>query len=231
MAGEIVVCPKCSDGQGYIIKYGFFKRGTGHIPKIQRYLCKVCRFAFSAQTGSLTYRERKPILTQAVMRCVMEGVSQRGCARFLGCRPITVARKVIRLGLRAKLHLESRGPSEIAGGVESAVIFDEMRTFEQTKCKPIFIALAVSESSREVIAVGAAEAPADGTIAELARKRYGPRPDNRSASMSKVLAEVHRLCPSVRIVKSDKCSWYPGLVRNTFPKSVAHKCIKGGKPR
>ncbi|MBM4253319.1 MAG: IS1 family transposase [Deltaproteobacteria bacterium] len=220
-------CPICPKDYGAVIKYGFFKRVTGHMPRIQRYFCKLCRSAFSAQTGGLTYRERKPHLTQLVMRSLMESVSQRGCSRMLGCRPVTVARKVIRLGARAEFHLKARNSQDLVDGSETIAVFDEMETFEHSKCKPVSIALAVSASTRQVLAVSAAQMPANGLLKDVALKRYGPRKDHRRESLEAVLKEVARLCPSLTVLKSDQCPRYRRIVKKIFPKPVVHQAFKG----
>ncbi len=217
------VCPLCSASNGTVIKYGFFKRGTGHVPRIQRYFCKRCKQAFSAQTGALTYRERKPHLTQAVLRVAMESVSQRGCARFLGCRPVTVARKIVRLGVRADFHLRARTAKDVANGSEQLVIFDDMETFEHSKCKPISITLAVAASTRQIVAVKASEMPAKGLVSKIAKKRYGPRKDNRSKALKKVLEEVKRLCPNLARLKSDMWAKYRPVVQAVFGETVLHE--------
>jgi len=218
------LCPK---GHNQVIKFGYFFRETGHLGRVQRYFCKDCASSFSDQTGALTYRERKPHLTQKVLRLAMESVSQRGCARLLGCRPITVARKIIRIGNRAELHLKDRQAKNIAAGQETTVIFDDMETFEHTKCKPISVSLAVAASSRQVIAISAAEMPAKSTLAKRAVKRYGPRADNRPESLRRVLNEVKRLCPNLTLLKSDCWPKYPVIVKEVFGKHMPHEQHKG----
>ena len=75
------MCPYCQAPAGRIVKYDFFSRLTGHQARIQRFHCRDCRRKFSSQTASLTYRERKPHLTQSVMRLLMEGMSSQRHAR------------------------------------------------------------------------------------------------------------------------------------------------------
>jgi hypothetical protein len=123
--------------------------------------------------------------------------------------------------------LHSREPHEIANGKEKTIIFDEMETFEHTKCKPISIAIAVAASTREVISIDAAAMPASGNLAKLSRKRYGIRPDHRRIMMRTVLSDAARLCPNVRILKSDKCTRYPNIVRSIFSNTVIHEAHKG----
>ena len=212
MVSTPLICPICPNGFTKVIKYGFFTRRCRQKSRIQRYQCKSCHSTFSRQTGTLTYRERRPHLTHKVLKIVMEGVSQRGCARALRCDPRTVARKIRRLGRRAKELLLERSPSDVSQGQETEVIFDEMETFEHTKCKPVSIAIAVSSSTRQVIAVKAAQMPPKKKLSAVAQRRYGPRTDQRRETMTEVLREASRLCPNLISLKSDKCPRYPAKI-------------------
>lgn len=222
------MCPHCQASEQSIVKDGFFARHTGHKKRIQRYRCRACKRKFSSQTEDLTYRERKPHLTQSVMRLLMEGLSQRACARSLNCQPSTVASKLSRLGRRAQLHLERR---EIGDGStnpsEKTIVFDEMETFEHSKCKPLAIAIAVEQTSRRVIAAKVAVMPAKGKLASISRKKYGKRPDQRSGALKKVLTEVKRLYPNLARIKSDECPRYPSYVVGIWGKDVIHETFKG----
>ncbi len=222
------MCPYCQAPAERIVKYGFFSRLTGQHPRIQRFLCRDCRRKFSTQTGSLTYRERKPHLTQPVMRLLMEGLSQRACARTLGCKRQTVASKMMRLGSRAKSHFVARQVGDGATDItEKTIVFDEMETFDHSKCKPVSIAIAVEEKSRRVIGVEVAAMPAKGMLAAISRKRYGKRIDKRPEALKKLLNEVKRLCPHLAIIKSDECPRYPHYVKKILGKDVLHQTFKG----
>ncbi|MCX6107926.1 MAG: hypothetical protein NTY08_19020 [Proteobacteria bacterium] len=224
------MCPHCKDPKSHFVKDGFFPRAVGQIKRVQRYRCRACKRKFSSQTSALTYRERKPHLTQKIMRLLMEGISQRGCARSLRCTQTTVANKLVRLGARAQMHLSARSPDGIAKSAPiETVIFDEMETFEHSKCKPVAIAIAVNAANRCVIAAEVAVMPAKGKLAPIARKRYGKRQDDRPETMRRVLSEVHRLCPAVTLLKSDKCTRYPGYVKKIFGKQLKHETHKGRK--
>lgn len=222
------MCPFCQGPAKSIVKYGFFPRNTGQCRRIQRFRCKQCDRRFSSQTGTLTYRERKPHLTQTVMRLLMEGISQRACARTLGCQRRTVASKLIRLGAHAREQFAARdvgdGSTDVA---EMTVIFDEMETFEHSKCKPVSIALAVEGASRRVIAVEVAPMPAKGKIAAISRKKYGRRRDERPAALRQVLSEVKRLYPHLAVVKSDECPRYPTYVTGILGHDILHQTFKG----
>ena len=162
------------------------------------------------------------------MRLLMEGLSQRACARTLGCKRQTVASKMMRLGSRAKMHLAARqlgdGTTDIT---EKTVVFDEMETFDHSKCKPVSIAIAVEEKSRRVIAVEVAVMPAKGMLAAISRKRYGKRMDKRPEALKKLLSEVKRLYPQLAILKSDECPRYPRPVKKILGKDVMHQTFKG----
>ena len=222
------MCPYCQAPDDRVVKYGFFSRLSGHRARIQRFLCKDCRRKFSTQTGSLTYRERKPHLTQPVMRLLMEGLSQRACARTLGCKRQTVASKMMRLGSRAKMHLAARQVGDGTTDIdEKTVVFDEMETFDHSKCKPVSIAIAVEEQSRRVIGVEVAVMPAKGKLAAISRKRYGRRSDKRADALKKILGEVKRLYPHLTIIKSDECPRYPLSVKRILGTDVMHQTFKG----
>jgi hypothetical protein len=110
--------------------------------------------------------------------------------------------------------------------VEVAV-FDEMETFEHSKCKPLSLAVAVEEGSRRLLAIAVAQMPAKGHLAAIARKKYGPRADHRRQGLAHVLGQVSRVAiPEGLVVKSDQCPRYPRAVRESLP-GVRHVTFKG----
>ena len=123
-------CLNCQSN--LVITYGAFFTSEKKV-RIQRYRCNICKKAFSDQTGQLTFGEHKPHITQQLMSLLMSGVSQRRSAKLLAVRPITVARKLCRLGTRA-IQLNQ---AEVSSPEIKVAIFDEMETFEHTKCKPV----------------------------------------------------------------------------------------------
>jgi hypothetical protein len=76
------------------------------------------------------------------------GVSQRRAARLLGTTQKTIARKLVRLAAFAQLH-HDRDMRQRLASVE-VTVFDEMETFEHSKCKPLSLAVAVEEGSRRL---------------------------------------------------------------------------------
>ncbi len=187
------------------------------------FLCRACRRHFSAQTVDISYRHRRPELNRLVYSLLASSVSQRRTARLLGTTQVTVARKLLRIGaFAAAFHNEAlrrRGPVKVA-------VFDEMETFEHSKCKPVAIAVAVEEGSRWLIQVKAAKMPAKGPLAGVARRRYGYRPDHRRRALTDVLTAISIFRSQDLIVKSDRCPRYPRLVKALLPGAI-HQTFKG----
>ena len=212
------MCPYCQSEN--IAKCGFFKTRSH---SVQRFRCRVCVRRFSAQTGTMTYREKKPHVNQLLFRMLCQGVSQRSCAALIGIHPITVARKICRMGLRARQRLEQESPKLPDAAI---VVFDEMETFEHTKCKPLSIAIAVEEGTRRILAVEVAKMPAKGPLAAISRRRYGKRKDHRPKALARMFARIKDVAPNLQEIKSDESPRYPGPVKGYLP-GVRHTVYKG----
>lgn len=218
------MCPHCQDEAAVVIKKGFFARAVGRAERVQRYLCKDCGRGFSAQTGTLTYRERKPHVDQPLARLLASGLAQRRAAAILGIHPVTVARKLCRLGALAR---QRRLADNVAHPTSRTVVFDEMETFEHSKCKPLSMALAVEEDTRRILAVEVARMPAKGKLAAVSRKRYGKRRDDRPKALAEMGRQIRLATPvPPATLKSDACPRYPGWVKRAFPTSQ-HVTYKG----
>lgn len=222
------MCPFCLDAGGRWQKKGSFAKVATRAERVQRYRCLDCRRSFSAQTGRLTYREKKPHVDQPLFRLLNSGVSQRRSAEIFAVSRKTVARKLVRLGRAARDELPKllaqRAP---ANG--KPVQIDEMETIEHTKMKPLSLAVAVEEGSRLILAAEVSRMPAKGRLAAKSRRKYGPRADERAAGMRRVLAAVKRARPAAAVLKSDECPRYPRLFAEAFPEA-RHKAYKGRRP-
>lgn len=216
-------CPYCTKKRSYVVKFGFFSRSVVGREKVQRYLCKTCRRHFSDQVFEVSYRQKKPHLDQTLFRMLNSSVSQRRSAFILGLTKKTVAKKVMRLGAiaKAQLHQETTLGKKVA-----TVVFDEMETFNHTKCKPLSIPLAVEEGSRRILAVGLAQMPAKGPLAAISLKKYGFRADHRARALKTLMREVGEATLSSPVLKSDKCPRYPRAVRGQFT-DAKHIVFKG----
>jgi transposase-like protein len=209
------MCPHCHN-DSKVIKKGYFT--TLSRKKVQRFLCHGCGKTFSTQTTDTTYRERKPQVNDTLFNFLCSGISQRRCCRLLGIHQVTVARKIKRLGKHARKRML---PQDV-----ETVVFDEMETFEHTKCKPLSIVVAVDEKTRRVISVKVASMPAKGHLAAISRRKYGPRKDDRRKALTAVLSRIKSNYPNLEALKSDECPRYPLLTKRFFPK-IPHQTYKG----
>ena len=129
----------------------------------------------------------------------------------------------MRLGERAaKLSRETAPSASI-----KTVTFDEMESFEHTKCKPVSIPIAVEEGTRRIVAVDVVSMPAKGKLAAISRAKYGPRKDDRPEALEGLLKRINTAAPDLQILKSDQCPRYPPMVATIFAESVKYQTYKG----
>jgi hypothetical protein len=169
-------------------------------------------------------RQKRPDLHHPVFEALVSGVSQRRIALICRTTQTTVARKLVHMAAFAEAAQISR-LSRMRGSVTGAV-FDEMETFEHTKCKPVAIAVAVEEKTRIILRTKAASMPAKGHLAKVSRRRYGYRRDDRKASLGEALTTIAHVAAADLRVKSDECPRYPRLVKFHLP-GAEHKTFKG----
>jgi hypothetical protein len=147
----------------------------------------------------------------------------RQIAREFSINRKTVRRRFLWLAEQARLNQSVRLKS--LQNIDFIQI-DEMETHEHTKCKPLSIAVAVAPGSRLILGAIASMMPANGPLAEISRKKYGPRPDHRRRAFQDLLRTIKpNLCEEVWIF-SDKKSTYPRWIREILPGSV-HFRAKG----
>ena len=206
-----------------VIKKGFFRRA--HEPrKVQRFFCKGCGKHFSKASFDPRYRQRKRHLNPTIMAYSCSLVSQRRLARLLQINRKSLVRRQSFLAKFAGLE-NAKDLVRLEGQVEH-LQFDEMETFEHTKCKPLSLALAVSSPGRQILGFRVASMPAKGHLAAISRKKYGYRPDFRNRELAFLLQEVAPCLKKHAPVTSDQCPRYPYLVRKFLPLSK-HTKVKG----
>lgn len=99
------------------------------------------------------------------------------------------------------------------------VEFDDLETFEHTKCKPLSVTLMVEYRTRRILGFEVAQMPAKGRLAHIARKKYGPRADHRSQARKKLFQEMQSLVHPLATLRSDSNPYYLGDVKRFFPKA------------
>jgi len=105
----------------------------------------------------------------------------RGIHRTLPTTRRTVTRKLLFLARYFGRANEDLLNSAATTNLDT-LIFDEMETFEHTKCKPLSIPLAVT-ANRLILGFGVCSMPAKGLLAAMSRRKYGPRDDHRESTL------------------------------------------------
>lgn len=128
----------------------------------------------------------------------------------------TVDRKVKFLAAQARiknlLHSQKFKPT-------NNVQFDELETFEHTKCKPLSVALMVEKETRRILGFEVSHMPAKGRLSKIALKKYGKREDFRRAGLVSLFKKTQNQITNTATITSDSCPRYPSLVRQYFPKA------------
>lgn len=205
-----------------VVHSGFFTRKSDGV-KIQRFRCRSCGRSFSEATSSHCFGQKKRQVNTSVWRLMVGGFSQRRAAFELGINRKTLVRKFVFLGLHA-LHLLTT--TNLHRNSVSTMEFDDLETFEHTKCKPLSVTLAVESNTRRILGFRVASMPAKGILAAIAMKRYGPRVDGRKCARQSLFAEIKPMLTKDALIKSDQNPHYGPDVEMHFPNS-AHQTFKG----
>jgi len=219
--------PCCRVKNGY--RNGSYKRSSDG-QTIRRYRCKTCNKSFSSATRSPLKWQKKRHINHTLMVIVSHRCSLSGAAQILKVNPKTVAKKVSFLGEVCRKRLEKDRAQY--SGIEQ-VQFDELQTIEHTKCKPLSVAVAVAKKERKILGFQVSKMPATGHLANISRKKYGKRPDERSKGMHQLFDELSRLLRPTTTFSSDECLFYNGVLRRYFPQAnyTQHKgkksCVAG----
>lgn len=196
-----------------IIRFGFFYR-TSDRRFIQRYRCLDCKKCFSSATFHPCFGQRKRQINKALAVVFSSGMSLRRSAKAFGINIKTSARKLVFLGQQS---LESLSASNLAHKKAESVEFDDMETFEHTKCKPLSITLAVESKTRRILGYEVSTMPSKGPLASLSRKRYGHRKDERRQGRIKLFKTIKHLLAKNAILKSDSNPHYRKDVEKYLP--------------
>jgi transposase-like protein len=194
---------------------------------IDRWLCRDCRRSFSSARKSDCFGQKKRRINPQVEKLYYSGVSLNRIALLLGLDRKTVVRKFLFLAAQAKKErLQSLKALAQQKEKIGALHFDELESFERSKCLPLSIPLAVVPGCRKILAFRVGRMPAKGPLAALSRMKYGPRPDERASLADSLFAEIGPLLdPKVQIT-TDQNPKYPGWIKKRLPQA-RHKKVKG----
>lgn len=217
MRVHCVRCEKDSVENGArpkIVSHGSYYRSSDG-QRISRYRCTKCLKSFSSATFAACYWQKKRHKNNIIEKILASTGSMRRTAKILSLHRITIVRKANFLGIKAKSKLcafNKRKPR--AREIE----FDDLETFEHTKCKPISVTLVVETKTRRILDFEVSRMPAKGLLVEKAKK-YGYRPDERRRARRKLFERIQSLVEEDCIIKSDCNPHYEKVVREFFPKA------------
>lgn len=145
------------------------------------------------------------------------GMSQRRAARIFCLNRKTVVRKLRFLAEQARLGLQI----ENASSPKCEIIeFDDLETFEHTKCKPLSVILALEFKTRRILGFQVSQMPCKGRLAKLSYKKYGYRADHRAQGRKALFEEIKNYIEPNAIIKSDLSPHYPADVKKYFPEAT-----------
>jgi transposase-like protein len=219
--------PNCISPQ--LQKNGFYFRSSDS-KSIQKWKCLRCKRGFSSATFERAYRHHKRRINSEVGQLLSSGMSLRRIALFLNVHRITVARKLAFLAQEAEERHARR--LESMPKVRQ-VQFDDLITVEHTKCKPLAVSLAVEEGTRLILGFTVSRIPASGLLAAFAKKKYGPRPNQRPKGLRSLLSSLKGVADPSVAFRSDEDPLYPVALKACFPDAIHYRhpggrgCITG----
>ncbi len=225
-------CPYCSSHSSVsdfrtnfkykIVSFGSYYRKSDK-RRVSRYRCRQCGKCFSKASSDPCRHQRKRHLNLMISKLLVSGVSQRQIGRILEINRKTVVRKFLFLSKQAQVLL----PQINAQFAKCEIIeFDDLETFEHTKCKPLSVTLAVQHKTRRILGLRVSRMPAKGMLAAISRKKYGPRKDERPEGRKKLFNSIESLITPNALIKSDENPHYPKDVQKHFPQ-CHHQRFKG----
>lgn len=215
---RIPTCPNCRLNPNHnfncskIVRFGFFYR-TSSAKFIQRYRCLDCKKCFSAALLDPAYWQKKRQKNEPLNRLLCSGVSQRRAALILFLNRKTVVRKLHFLAFHARLEMSRRN---LDADKAKSMEFDDLETFEHSKCKPLSVTLAVESKTRRILGLRVSSMRAKGLLSHKAA-RYGFRADTRAKARRSLFLEIGPLIAEGAVIKSDSNPNYPKHVRKYFP--------------
>lgn len=201
----------------FVIKDGTFRRRSDS-RTLQRFRCKHCGKRFSSETLKDEYYQKKRRINHTLFKLLSSGVSMRRSSLILGVDKKTVERRLPYLGKKCQKKNEKLLIRFQQNKVRR-LQFDDLITKENSKLKPLSVTLAVDEETRMILACEVSRIPAFGSLAKIARKKYGYRRCEHRGGLRKVFEALRDKVDNNVQIKSDEHKRYPEFVRSYFPES------------
>jgi len=224
-------CPYCavqaglSEGWRQVKKSGHYRRRSDR-RRVQIFQCLRCKKYFSGATQDLCYRQKKRHKNPEIVIDLASSTSLRRCAKNQGLSRTTLARKLKFLGMIAQIKL---GELNHAHAKAKEIQFDDLETFEHSKCKPLSVTLAVEKKTRRILGFEVSQMAAKGKLAGIARKKYGYRRDTRARGRARLFKTLQPIVEENARIESDQNPYYPRDVKRHFPRAthIGHKGQRG----
>lgn len=187
---------------------------------IKRWQCKICNKTFSEATENPRKWQKKRRINSLVLKLFASTISERRMAIVMGVNRKTIAHR------RNFLSRLEETKEKAQWSHVRKVQFDDLETFEHTKCKPLSVCIAVDADTRRIIGYEVSKMPAKGQLAKIARKKYGHRPDERPEGWNRLLRTLKTKLSEEVIFVSDSNPHYPKYVKKYFPLAK-HVRVKG----
>lgn len=211
-------CPYCavrtdspSDPRTFKAHGSFWR--TSDSKRIERYKCLRCQKTFSKATTDPCRGQKKRQKNGLILEHYASCVTQRRSARLARVNRKTVARKLRFLAALAKSRFEMQRASKCVVEFE----FDDMETFEHSKCKPLSITLAVEAKTRRILGVKVARMAAKGRLTKKSLRLYGRRRDERRRIRRDLFKELTPHVVPGATIRSDSNPHYLEDVKRYFP--------------
>jgi transposase-like protein len=208
------------NGSKTVLSGRFYRRSTSSW--VQRYRCLGCRSHFSSATLQDGYRQKKRHKNRSIRLLLSSGVSQRRIALLLNLNRTTVVRKFLYLAFDAEFFLRKNNFKKPKCHI---IEFDDLETFEISKCKPLSVTIAVESRTRRILGFEVSQMPAKGLLARRAMK-YGHRSDGRARARERLFKKIKPLVHEDVVIRSDCNPHYPPCVKRDFP-SATHRTFMG----
>jgi len=148
----------------------------------------------------------------------------RRVAKLQRISRLTVKRKVQFLAQKARLEhsqwlLNQSKPFE-------HVQFDDLETFEHTKCKPVTVTIFIEPKNRKILGHTVAKIGAKGKLAKVALKKYGKRKNESFEKREELFLSLSPYIAKSALVQSDMSVHYIKPVLRHFPEA-SHRVFKG----
>ena len=213
----ITSCPNCrgttASGTKIVLDGHFYRSDDSRW--VQRYWCHGCKKGCSDSTGKRWFRAKKRRYHESLRKNFASLGGVRPIARDTKLNRKTVARKLVLLGEEAE---EKFHAANLLHEKCRVIEFDDMETFEHTRCKPLSITLAVQKQTERILGFEISSMAAKGLLVERARK-YGLRVDTRRQARNRLFKTLQNLVHEEAQIRSDSHPSYPRIVKKYFPKA------------